>query len=119
MPNAGQGVLNSMWRRSPQRDEQLVATFDRAAIGIVEVDAEGRVIRANRHSADLVGYSPDEMIGRSLFDPELTDDGARDAAEFSRQVAGEIDSYAIEKRFQRKNASWAIVVPMIHAHAHQ
>jgi PAS domain S-box-containing protein len=112
MHNAGRAVVNSVWRRSPLRDEQLVATFDRAAIGIVEVDAEGRMIRANRHSADLIGYSPDEMIGRSLFDPELTDDSARDAAEFSRQVAGEIDSYAIEKRFKRRNGGdtfWAAV----------
>jgi PAS domain S-box-containing protein len=112
MHGAGRGVVNNAWRRGSRRDEQLAATFDRAAIGIVEVDAEGRVLRANRHSADLIGYSPNEMVGRSLFDPELTDDGVHDAAEFSRQVAGEIESYAIEKRFKRKDGGgvfWAAV----------
>jgi PAS domain S-box-containing protein len=112
MHNAGRGVISSLWRRGARRDEQLAATFDRAAIGIVEVDAEGRVLRANRYSAGLFGFSPEDMVGRSLFDPELTDDSARDAFEFSRQVAGEIDSYAIEKRFKRKNSGetvWAAV----------
>ncbi len=110
--SAGRGLLHGLWRRSSQRDEQLASTFDRAAIGIAEVDAEGRVLRANRHCADLLGYSADELLGRSLFDPDLTDDSVRDGLEFARQVAGEIDSYTIEKRFKRKDGGgvfWAAV----------
>ncbi len=112
MHNAARGVVNGAWLRGPQRDDLLATTFDRAAIGIVEVDRDGRILRANRYIADLIGYGPDELLGRSLFDPELTDDGVRDAAEFRRQVAGEIESYTIEKRFKRKDGvgfSWAAV----------
>jgi PAS domain S-box-containing protein len=105
------GVVNGGWLRGAHRDDQLAATFDRAAIGIAEVDREGRVLRANKYTADMVGYTPEELLGRSMFDPELTDDGLHDAAEFRRQVAGEIDSYTMEKRFKRKDGvgSWASV----------
>src|SRR5262249_7523232 len=105
--HGARGVVGGGRLRGTHRDDQLAATFDRAAIGIAEVDREGRVLRANKYTADLIGYTSEELLGRSLFDPELTDDGVHDAAEFRRQIAGEIDSYTIEKRFKRKDGTFS------------
>jgi PAS domain S-box-containing protein len=94
-----------------ESSDRSAATFERAAVGMVEVDAEGRLLRVNRHLANLLGYRVAELIGRSIFDPHLTADAARDEAQFRRQVSGEFDSYTIERRYKRKDGTdfWAQV----------
>jgi PAS domain S-box-containing protein len=78
---------------------------------MVEVDAEGRLLRVNQHIARLLGYSPSELIGRSIFDADLTADIARDEAQFRSQVSGACDGYTIEKRYKRRDGTefWAQV----------
>jgi PAS domain S-box-containing protein len=94
-----------------QHDERLAATYEHAGIGIVEVDAEGRLLRVNAQFAALMGYSSQELLGRSIFDETAAEDAERDHAQFKRQVAGEIDGYRIEKRLRCKDGEyfWAAV----------
>jgi PAS domain S-box-containing protein len=86
-----------------ERDERLAATYEHAGIGIAEVDADGKLRRVNGHLAGLLGYAPDDLIGRSIFDPELAEETEPDQAQFRRQVRGEIDCYTVEKRFRRSD----------------
>jgi PAS domain S-box-containing protein len=86
-------------------DQGLAATYENAGIGIAEVDAEGKLRRVNAWLAGLLGHPRAELLGRSIFDPALADDADADYAQFSRQVAGEIDRYTIEKRFRRKDGT--------------
>ncbi len=88
-----------------QQDRQLAATYEQASIGIAEVDIEGKLLRVNAHLAAMMGHSPEEILGRSIFDPALAEDVENDEAQFRRQVAGEIERYAIEKRFRRPDGS--------------
>ena len=91
--------------------DHFTATFDRAAVGMVEVDSEGRLLRVNRHLATLLGYEPSDLVGRSIFDPGFAADTARDEAQFRQQVSGQIDGYSIEKRYWRRDGTvfWAEV----------
>jgi PAS domain S-box-containing protein len=103
---------NARVEEPPREGEQrLDLTYENAGIGIAEADAEGRLVRANSHLASMVGYAPDELVGRSLFDWTHPDDVGIDKAQLDRQVAGEIDSYSLEKRFVRKDGTvrWAQV----------
>ncbi|MEZ2128823.1 MULTISPECIES: PAS domain S-box protein [unclassified Sinorhizobium] len=88
-----------------QQDQRLAATYDHAGIGIAEVSADGKLQRVNAHIADLLGYPPHELVGRSIFDPILADGAEIDEREFQRQVRGEIDRYNVEKRFIRKDGT--------------
>lgn len=88
-----------------QQDQRLAATYDHAGIGIAEVSADGRLQRVNAHIADLLGYPAHELVGRSIFDPTLTDSTEADEREFQRQVNGEIDRYSVEKRFVRRDGT--------------
>jgi PAS domain S-box-containing protein len=103
LPESNLAVANGIPEEAMARQgaHRLAATYDHAPIGIAEVDADGRLLRVNAYLARLLGYSVEELIGRSIFDPALTEDTDQDQAQFLRQVRGEIDRYEMEKRFRR------------------
>ena len=80
-------------------DQRLAAAYEHAAIGIAEVDADGRLTRVNTQLADLLGRAPEEVLGRSIFDAQLIEQAEIDQMQFWRQDQGEIDRYTVEKRF--------------------
>jgi PAS domain S-box-containing protein len=93
------------------KNQRLSSTLERAGVGIAEIDAEGRFLRVNGHLCDLTGFSPEDLVGISLFDATFSEDVDFDRSQFRRQVAGEIDRYTLEKRIQRKDGSyfWASI----------
>jgi PAS domain S-box-containing protein len=42
--------------------------FDNAPVGYHEVDKDGRYVRVNRTEASMLGYEPEEMVGRYAWD---------------------------------------------------
>jgi PAS domain S-box-containing protein len=92
-------------------DERLAATFDNVGVGIAEIDAEGKILRANPHLCELMGYSRGELLGRTIFDETHMGDVSTDREELRKQVAGEIDRYRVEKRIRKKDGRyfWAAI----------
>jgi PAS domain S-box-containing protein len=90
-----------------QEEQRSAATYQYAPIGIAEVDADGKLLRANVQSYVLWGHSSAEALGRSIFDQS----NHADRNQFRRQVAGEFDRYTLEKRIRRKDGSnvWALI----------
>ena len=88
-----------------------VASYEHVGTGIIQIDRDGRILCANRHSCKLTGFSAVELMGRIVFEETHPEDADADRMQFKRQVAGEIDSYTIEKRLIRKDGSsiWAEV----------
>ena len=50
-----------------QSPERLAASYEQVGAGIVEVDGEGRILHLNRQLCQLTGYSPPELLGRTVF----------------------------------------------------
>jgi PAS domain S-box-containing protein len=86
-----------------QQEQRWNATYEHAAIGIVEIDAEGRFLRVNESICGITGLSREELLGWRLFSRTHPDDRDMDEELYRRQVAGEIGFYSIEKRFVRKD----------------
>jgi PAS domain S-box-containing protein len=86
-----------------EQEERWAATYEHAAIGIVELDADGRFLRVNEAICSIVGLSRDELLGWKLFGRTHPDDRDVDEELYKRQVAGDIGFYSIEKRFVRKD----------------
>ena len=86
-----------------EQEERWTATYEHAAIGIVELDAEGRFLRVNEAICSIVGGTREELLGWRLFGRTHPDDRDVDEELYRRQVAGDIGFYSIEKRFIRKD----------------
>ncbi|HEY4782870.1 MAG TPA: PAS domain S-box protein [Chthoniobacterales bacterium] len=88
-----------------ESEQRLRATHERAFAGIAEVDLEGQFLRANARFCDLTGYSTAELLERSFQDITHREEREDEANRFHALVAGEIDTYQIEKRFITKGGS--------------
>ena len=86
-----------------EQRERWNATYEHAAIGIVEVDAEGRFLRINEAICSITGLTREDLLGSRLY--ARTHPGDRDVDEdlYRRQVAGDIGFYSLEKRFVRRD----------------
>lgn len=91
-------------RRAQQRSEvRFEATFEQAAVGLALVTPDGRWLRVNRKLCAIVGYRPEELLDKTFQDITHPDDLNADLDQVRRMLAREIDSYALEKRYVRKD----------------
>jgi PAS domain S-box-containing protein len=96
----------------------LVATIERAAVGIAHVAPSGRWLFVNRTLCEITGFSREELLRTDFQHITHPADLARDLAFVRRLLAGEIDSYAIDKRYIRRDGSaiWVnITVSLVRA----
>jgi len=86
-------------------EQRFRATFELAAVGIALVAPDGRWLRMNQKLCDIVGYRPDELLARTFQDISHPDDLDADLAQVRQLLAGDIETYAIEKRYLRKDGA--------------
>jgi PAS domain S-box-containing protein len=84
-------------------EQRLRLTYEHAFTSIAEVDASGRFLRVNEQLSSITGYSRDELMQMTFTDITHPDDLGPDLDHFRRQMAGEIDAYALEKRYVHKD----------------
>src|SRR5579884_3152293 len=77
--------------------------FDESPIAMARVDRSGRIVEANPALARMLGYEPGELAGAKFT--ELTDPADLDetVARFRGLLAGEYNTYRIEKRYRRRD----------------
>jgi diguanylate cyclase (GGDEF)-like protein/PAS domain S-box-containing protein len=89
------------------------ATFNQAAMGIAHAALDGRFLRANQKMCDLLGYTEQELLKRTILD--ITDPAdLGEASRFHEQLLTDrTQSFTpeIEKRYLRKDGSsiWVCV----------
>ena len=86
-----------------ESEERFRSTFEQAAVGISHVGLDGRLLRVNQRLCEITGYSHDELLGKTFQEITYREDVDPDVANTRRVLAGEIDTYAMEKRYVRKN----------------
>lgn len=104
-------------RESARQSEQYFrATFEQAAVGIAHVGLDGRWLRVNGKMCSLLGYEPDELRSLTFQDVTHPDALHADLEQTRRLLDGEIDTYAMDKRYLRKNGStlWASLTVSLH-----
>ena len=71
---------NLLFRNLKQSEEQYRDLYEEAPNAYLSVGIDGRIERANRRTAELLGYRPEEMVGRPVFELYADTAGARGRA---------------------------------------
>jgi PAS domain S-box-containing protein len=86
-----------------ESEERFRATFDQSAVGIAHIRPDGRWLRMNQCLCDFLGYSREDLVDLTFQDVTHPEDLPADLALLERLLAGEIDSYVLEKRYIRRD----------------
>lgn len=82
-------------------DRRFTATFEQAAVGIAHVSPAGRFLMVNRKFCDIAGYGREQLVNATFQDITYAEDLDIDLGYLKSLTAGDIDSYALEKRYVR------------------
>jgi two-component system cell cycle sensor histidine kinase/response regulator CckA len=83
------------------------AAFEQAGVGMVEVDLQGRYLRANPAFAELVGRPADDILGKTLADLTHPEDVIADEIAFKRMTSGGLPVRR-QKRYLRPDGNIAV-----------
>jgi len=97
--------LEEMVSELGKSEERYRSIFELAAVGITHVSLEGRFVRVNRRFCEIMGYTLEEMLELTFQEITHPDDLANSLELVGQVIAGEIESYSVEKRYLRKDAS--------------
>ncbi len=77
--------------------------FESSLIGMAVTSPQKGWVEVNDKLCEILGYSRNELAHLSWADITYPEDLAADVHRFERMLAGEIESYSLEKRFVRKD----------------
>ncbi|WP_188703405.1 PAS domain S-box protein [Silvimonas iriomotensis] len=86
-------------------------TFEHAAVGIAVVSTEGSWQRVNQQLCQMLGYTEAELLHKTFQEITHPDDLAGDLELVGKVLAGEINSYTLEKRYLHANGAvvWVLL----------
>lgn len=87
----------------PLNKDFFESVFNWAGIGIGVVDTTGSYWRINDAWAQMLGYTNEELLTKSIRDISDPSDSEKSYFSLNAMIRGEIDSYRFEKCFIRKD----------------
>ena len=85
-----------------ESEERFRATFEQAALGIVHLSLDGRMLRVNGSLCRMHGYAREELLGVNAADL-MADNWANGQRDFQTLLDGTATSYTAVRRFIRKS----------------
>lgn len=91
--------------------DELAAAFDHAPVGMAITGERATILRANAALAAMLGYTPEELIGKSVVDLTHPEDLSDSLSGSDRLSRDEVAHFSLEKRYLHKSghAVWARV----------
>ncbi|UJR83710.1 PAS domain S-box protein [Sandaracinus amylolyticus] len=87
-----------------ESEQRFRATFENAAVGMLLLDAEGRILETNDTLCKLTAYSREELAGQSYLEFLPSDiEGARER--MRQLLAGEVEKHSFERQYLRRDGS--------------
>ena len=87
-------------------EAQFRASFEAAAVGQTLVDAAtARIMQANQAFAQMLGYQPEEIIGRTAWELTWPDDRQAGQAGYEQLTQGRPGEFVREKRYIRRDGT--------------
>jgi PAS domain S-box-containing protein len=94
--------------------------FEHSAIGVALVSPDGRWLKANRRVCHILGYTEPELMRLTFQEITHPADLELDLDFVRRMLAGEIESYEMEKRYRHKDGHivWVLLAVSLVRDAH-
>ena len=98
-------------QRLQESEEKYRSVFENSSTGVSIVDPEGRIMEANSAVSEILGYSKEEIVNKTIEDVTHPDDLENSLTQFHKLLSGEIDSYRIDKRYIHKDGRvvWCVL----------
>ncbi|WP_210186104.1 MULTISPECIES: PAS domain S-box protein [unclassified Beijerinckia] len=87
------------------REAQFRSVFNNSAVGMARSGLDGHWLMVNARMSEITGYSAAELLRRRAVDLTFTDDLYADEDQMRDLLDGKIPSFALDKRFIRKDGS--------------
>ena len=100
-----------------ESEERFRRAFDDASTGMALVGIDGQWVKVNRAVCEIMGYTEQELLATNFQSLTHTDDLEADLAKMEQLVAGDIQTYQMEKRYIHKQGRtvWALLsVSLVH-----
>ncbi|HKO51312.1 MAG TPA: PAS domain S-box protein [Polyangiaceae bacterium] len=88
-----------------QSEQRFRATFEQAAVGVAHVAPNGQWLNVNQRLCEIVGYTRLELLEQSFQDITYAADLQADLEFVRRMLVGELATYALEKRYIRRDGA--------------
>ena len=84
--------------------------LDHLPVGVAQVDAQGRLVRANRQFSQMLGCSATDIVGRSW--PDLSQTWGLDGEVLGRLLSGEGSTFSADRRLVRPDGTviWVLLI---------
>jgi PAS domain S-box-containing protein len=94
-----------------ESEARFRSLFEQSAVGMSLATADGRILRLNDRFGEILGYPPEELLGRDPADFTHPEDQAKGREMRARLLSGELKTCTWEKRYRRQNGSvvWCIL----------
>ena len=99
------GERKAIERALRASEERLRAVFDRAALGIAELDGSDRFVAVNDRLCKILGYGREEILSRGINDLTIPEDRHIAVEKFQELREGRADTCEYEKRCLRSDGS--------------
>ncbi|MEW6750397.1 MAG: PAS domain S-box protein, partial [Candidatus Latescibacterota bacterium] len=86
-------------------EEHFRGTFDNAAVGMSQVDLDGRFLRVNDRLCQISGYPREELVGQTLQVLAYPEDVETERAHAAQLRAGDTASYEVQRRYRRRDGT--------------
>jgi two-component system cell cycle sensor histidine kinase/response regulator CckA len=99
-----QRALNRPLTQPSEAEELFRATFEQIGVGIALGTPDGVITRVNGRFGEILQYTPEELVGRTIRDIIAPDESVMSASELERVTAGD-GRHTLEHRLVRKDGS--------------
>lgn len=97
-------LYDSMNEEIVLNEKKLLMAFDVAEVAMFLLTVEGKFLQVNRATSEMLGYSSEELIGKTFSDITHPDDREISLAVLSRMYSETgRERYVLEKRYIKKN----------------
>jgi len=86
-----------------ESEKKFRQIFEKSSIGIMIVGLDKKFIRCNSTFCNFLGYSEDELIGKTISDITYPDDYEIGMKELKLIVEGKMESFQTQKRYVKKD----------------